>query len=161
MDEAVIPVRVQRPTDQDQAARALGLDVAGVLRYQLSVLDREDRLESGTGSRFNEFMADRSERDAAIQASVLRSLQMAVTPPHFAILKALHGPRHLSPRALADETGLSMLTVHENISDLVSAGLATKVPEADQAAITSAGGVIVEIVSQAVRVAGRDLDEAG
>ncbi len=159
MDEQVIPVRVQRPADKDVAARALGLEVAGVLRYQMSVLDREDRLESGTGSWLSAFVADGAARERAVRQSVLRTLQMAVNRDYFDILEALVGPGHLRTTALAEASGLGRLTVHERVSDLVSAGLVNKVPEADQVAITPAGMVVVELVLKAVAFAEQDLED--
>ncbi len=161
MGESIIPLpsRVQRGGTEDLAARAIGLDVAGVLRYHMSVLDREDRLESGTGEWRSSFLADRPQRDQAVRESVLRTLQMAVDSDYFGILEALSGPGSLRTVDLAKESGLGRLTLHERVSDLVSGGLATKVPEADQVAITPAGAAVVELVRKAVAVAGRDLEE--
>ena len=42
----------------DPTAVALGMDVAGMLRYQIGVIDREDRLESGTGNWKETFRED-------------------------------------------------------------------------------------------------------
>lgn len=153
------PIRIERAPDDDPAARAIGLDVAGVLRYQIAVLDREDRLESGTGSWRTSFAEDRAERHRTVRESVLRTFQMAVNREYFDILEALSKPGHLATADLAAKLDVGRLTIHERVSDLVSAGLATKVPEADQVAITAAGVVIVDLVREAVVVAGRDLKE--
>ncbi len=153
------PIRIERVPDDDPTASAIGLDVAGVLRYQMAVLDREDRLESGTGSWRASFAADRTERHRAVRESVLRTFQMAVNREYFCILEALSKSGQLQMPDLANELDLGRLTVHERVSDLVSAGLATKVPEADQVAITASGVAIVELIRGAVVVAGRDLKE--
>ncbi len=153
------PIEIERVPDDDPTAHAIGLDVAGVLRYQIAVLDREDRLESGTGTWKASFADDRTKRRRAVRESVLRTLQMAVNREYFCILEALLKSGQLRMPDLATELDLGRLTVHERVSDLVSAGLATKVPEADQVAITSSGVAIVELVRGAVVVAGRDLKE--
>ena len=153
------PIRIERVPDDDPSASAIGLDVAGVLRYQMAVLDREDRLESGTGSWKASFVDDRAERHRAVRESVLRTFQMAVNREYFCILEALSESGQLQMPDLAKELDFGRLTVHERVSDLVSAGLATKVPEADQVAITASGVAIVELVRGAVVVAGRDLKE--
>jgi DNA-binding HxlR family transcriptional regulator len=161
LGESVIPLptRAGEAKGESHAGRALGLDVAGILRYQLSVLDREDRLESGTGAWRESFLADRAERRATARESVLRSLQMATDARYFGILEALAGPGHLRTADLAERGGLDRLTLQERVSDLVSAGLVTKVPEADQVSITAGGAAVVELVREATTVAERDVEE--
>ncbi len=155
------PVRMQSAVEDDATARALGLDVAGIVKYHMSVLDREDRLESGTGDWRTAFLGDAAERQATARGSVLRTLQMAVDVRYFVILEELKGPGHLKTGDLAQRAGIGKLTLQERVSDLVSAGLATKVPEADQVSITSAGAVVVELVHGAAAVAVRDMKEGG
>ena len=163
MGESTIPMpkRVETPEVDDLTARAIGQEVAGIVRYHMSVLDREDRLESGTGDWRSSFMGDATDRNATARGSVLRTLQMAVDERYFAILEALAGPGHLKTADLAERSGIGRLTLHERVSDLVSAGLATKVPEADQVSISSAGAVVVELVREATVVAARDIEEGG
>jgi hypothetical protein len=126
--EISIPLSIQGAREDDAAARAIGMDVAGVLRYQISVLDREDRLEAGTSN-----------------------------PECFSILEALHGPQNLTTVQLVEETGLGRLTLQERIGDLVSAGLASKVPEADQVVITSGGHSVTELIVRAAGIAAQEL----
>ena len=163
MGEATIPMptRVDTPEVDDLTARAVGLDVAGILRYHMSVLDREDRLESGTGDWRGSFLGDAAQRQATARQSVLRTLQMAVDVRYFTILEELAGPGHLKTGELAERVGIGKLTLQERVSDLVSAGLATKVPEADQISISSAGAAVVELVHGAAAVAVRDMREGG
>lgn len=159
MGESVIPMpsRIDTGSSDDRVAQAIGLDVSGVMRYQMAVLDREDRLESGTGSWKATFDTDNEARGRAVRSSVLRTLRMAFDAEYFDILEALSSSGGLRSEALATATNIGKLTVHERVSDLVSAGLATKVPEADQVAITASGAAVVELVRAAAAVAGRDL----
>jgi DNA-binding HxlR family transcriptional regulator len=156
-----MPKRAETPEPDDLTARAVGLEVSGIVKYHMSVLDREDRLESGTGDWRSTFMSDADDRLATAQGSVLRTLQMAVDARYFVILEQLAGPGHLKTADLAERAGVGSLTLHERVSDLVSAGLATKVPEADQVSISSAGAVVVELVHGAAEVAARDMREGG
>jgi DNA-binding HxlR family transcriptional regulator len=156
-----MPKRLATPEVDDLTARAVGLDVAGIVRYHMSVLDREDRLESGTGEWRQSFMGDSADRLATAQGSVLRTLQMAVDERYFVILEELAGPGHLKTGELSQRAGIGRLTLHERVSDLVSAGLVSKIPEADQVSISSAGAVVVELVHGAADVAARDMREGG
>lgn len=161
MADATIPMpeRIVTVPDDDLAARAIGLDVAGMLRYQMAVLDREDRLESGSGTWRDGFVEDATERQDAARTSVLRAMQMAVTSEYYAILDALYDDGHRKMPDVADALNIGALTLQERVSDLVSAGLANKMPEANQAAITPSGAAVVNLVRGAVAVADRDLRE--
>ena len=88
MGESIIPMpkRVETPEVDDGTARAVGREVASIVTYHLSVLDREDRLESGTGEWRQSFMDDAADRLDTAQGSVLRTLHMAVDERYFAIL---------------------------------------------------------------------------
>lgn len=159
MAEDPTPLQIQRAPQLDPTARALGRDVAGVLRYQIAVLDREDRLESGTGDWKESFRTDATARELAVKESVLRTCQIALNPECFRILEALRGPENMTTAELVAGTGLGRLTLQERTADLVSAGLAAKVPEADQVVGTAAGGAIVDLIGRAVAVAARELAE--
>jgi hypothetical protein len=152
-----VPLQIQRTREDDLTARAIGMDVAGVLRYQISVLDREDRLESGTGNWKSDFRSDSTERGLAARESVLRTMQIASNPECFSILEALHESENLSTGQLVEATGLGRLPLQERVGDLVSAGLASKVPEADQVLITSGGHAVMELINRAVAVATHEL----
>jgi len=155
--ESSIPLHIQSAREDDLTARAIGMDVAGVLRYQISVLDREDRLESGTGDWKGSFRSDPTERELAARESVLRTMQIVSNPECFSILEALHGPENLTTSQLVEATGLGKLPLQERIGDLVSAGLASKVPEADQVLITSGGHAVTELINRAIAVAAHEL----
>lgn len=157
MDEDLTPLQIEGVRRDDPTAVALGRDVAGMLRYQIGVIDREDRLESGTGNWKESFREDAAERYLAARESVLRTIQVASNPECFSILEALLGPENLTTGQLSEATGLGRLTLGERIGDLVSAGLVSKVPEADQVLITSGGSALVELVTASVAVAAREL----
>jgi len=123
----------------------------------MGVLDREDRLESGTGSWKESFDADPTARHLAARESVLRTIQIASNPECFSILEALHTPENLSTGELVETTGLGRLTLQERVGDLVSAGLVSKVPEADQVRITTGGHALAELIRRAVAVTAHDL----
>lgn len=161
MGESLLPMpeRVDAPLEESAVARAIGLDVAGVLRYQIAVLDREDRLESGTGDWRSTFTSDLPARSEAVRQSVLRTLRMALDGSYFPILAALAPEGHVRTGDLASQCEMGRLTLQERVADLVSAGLATKVPEADQVAITGAGAAVVDLVSTAVGVAVRHVGD--
>ncbi len=157
MDEGSTPLHIESARDDDPTARALGLDIAGILRYQIGVLDRENRLEAGTGDWKESFRSDPTARHLAARESVLRTFQIASNPECFSILEALHGPQNLTTNQLVEATGLGRLTLQERVGDLVSSGLVSKVPEADQVVISSGGHAMAELVRRAIAVTAHDL----
>lgn len=159
MADGSTPLQIRSAPEEDSTARAIGRDVAGVLRYQIAVIDREDRLESGTGDWKESFRADVTSRDLAARESVLRTFQIAANPECYSILEALREPQNLTTSQLVEATGLGKLTLQERTADLVSAGLASKVPEADQVVCTAAGSAIVDLLDRAVAVASHELAE--
>jgi predicted transcriptional regulator len=154
-----MPERIDDAPQEDLAARAIGLGVAGMLSYQMAVLDREDRLESGSGAWREGFVGDADQRRAAARGSVLRAIQMAVASEYFEILDALYDDGHSKMPDIAKTLNIGALTLQERVSDLVSAGLANKIPEANQVAITPAGAAVVTLVRGAAVIADRDLRE--
>lgn len=164
MSESV-PVSIGRPSDRDEEGfteiagpgEAIGHAVAGMLRHLVAVLDREDRLEAGTGAWLGGYMADPERADGAVRSSVLRALRMAVDPVAFRILDTLHGVVGLPIAELAALADLDDLAAAELVSDLVSAGLVVKLPEAGQVAGTAAGAAIVDMVRTATATGAADL----
>lgn len=84
-------------------------------------------------------------------------MQIASNPECFSVLEALHRSENLSTGQLVEATGLGRLPLQERVGDLVSAGLVSKVPEADQVLITSGGHAVAELIDRAAAVAARDL----
>lgn len=130
-----------------------------MLRYQMAVLDREDRLESGSGAVRDDLLGDAAERNAAAREAVLRAVQIAVSGDYYGILDALYDTGHAKTADVALTVGVGALTIQARVADLVSAGLVNKIPEANQVAITPSGAAVVTIVRGAVAVADKGLQE--
>ncbi len=124
----------------------------------MSVIDREDRLESGTGDWLDSFRGEPGERKSAARESVLRALRMASDATNFSILQSLQDGVGTPIEDLVAKTGLTRLALAERVGDLVSAGLAAKLPEANQIAGVPAGTAIVGVVEAAVGQAARSID---
>ncbi len=123
-----------------------------MLRYLVAVIDREDRLEVGSGAWKASFVGDLEARRRSVTEAVLRALHMAADATNFAILQALADGTGRPVDAIAADVGLPRPAVDQRISDLVSAGLVSKVPEAAQVVATEAATVFVAVVAEAVRV---------
>jgi hypothetical protein len=132
-----------------------------MLDYLIGVIDREDRLESGTGAWRSEFSADEKAAPEAVRGSVLRQLRMATDADNFALLEILDGEDGASAGDLAAKLDVGRLSLAERISDLVSAGLVVKLPEADQVRATGAARALVRLVADAAAVGARDLRSRG
>ena len=144
-------------TEQGDLSGPLGLGAAQTLSYLIAVLDREDRLESGTGEWLTDFRSDEAAGREAVREGVLRALGMAADPTNFRILEALSAAGSVGTGSLADTVGLGELPLGHRVGDLVSSGLATKQPETNHVAATGAGIAIVEMVHQAVTEGARAL----
>jgi hypothetical protein len=131
-------------------ASSLGQAAFALLSYLIGVIDREDRLESGTGLFKQELSDDPEARRRAVEDSVLRTLRMAVDPDNFHMLEILARSSHATTSFLSTNIGLPRLAVEERISDLVSAGLAAKVFASGQVAATDIGGALVGLIREAV-----------
>ena len=141
----------------DDLARILGESAADMMRLYLAVIDREDRLESGTGEWLASFRDRPGERESAARESVLRALRMASDATNFGILQSLNDGVGTPIEDLIRATGLDRLALAERIGVLVSAGLAAKLPEANQVVGVPAGSVIVRLVETAAGHASKDL----
>ncbi len=140
-------------------AEPVGRAVAGMLRHLMRVLDREDRLESGTGDWLEGLRAGGGAGAAAVRQGVLRAVRIASDSTNFVILTELTHAESLTRTALADRLGIPELSVSERVGDLVSAGLAVKVSEANQIVATAAGRALTEWVQRAVVAGAASLDE--
>ena len=125
--------------------------IAGRLRSLVSVIDRLDRLESGTGdwlSGFNE-----NELENAAHEMTLRTLRTGSDTINFTILKALAADQSVTIPDLIQATSLQRLALTERLNDLVQVGLATRLIDTNHAQITDAGVNFVQMIegiSQAV-----------
>ncbi len=137
----------------------LGDTAADVLRLHMSVIDREDRLESGTGEWKSAFIDDGDARDSAAREAVLRALRTAFDPVNFEILGLLNPNVGTPIEQLSQACGIGRLSLAERIGDLVSAGLVSKIPEANQVAGSALGAFLVDLVSRAGEAGGRQLGQ--
>ena len=142
----------------DDSAEPVGRGVAAMLRHLVAVLDREDRLESGTGDWLTNFRADADAATDSVREGVLRALRLAGDGTNFRILEELADSEGVSREALARRLGLTELSLSERVGDLVTAGLAVKVSEANQVAGTAAGVALTNWIRRAVQVGGKTLE---
>ncbi|HSL25966.1 MAG TPA: hypothetical protein VLA54_06745 [Acidimicrobiia bacterium] len=136
-------------TPPSPVAVPLGAAAAGVLEYLIQVVDREDRLESGSGRFREDLAADHDSRKRAVEEAVLRLLRLAADPLNYRILEGLTGEAAFDASGLASLTGLPRLSIEERVADLVSAGLAAKVA-GGRVAVTGAGMALVGLIREAV-----------
>lgn len=156
--EGSTPVSIGKaPTSSEDLARILSESATDVMGLYASVIDREDRLESGTGEWLSSFRGEPGERESAARESVLRTLRMASDATNYSILSSLTDGIGTPIEELARTTGLNRLSLAERIGDLVSAGLAAKLPEANQVVGVPAGAAIVRIVEAAADAAAKDV----
>jgi biotin operon repressor len=156
-----VPIDIPRREPLEPIATSLGLAAAGMLDYLIGVIDREDRLESGTGAWRSGFAAEEGAAAEAVRSSVLRQLRLATDADNFAVLEALADAQGMSAADLAAQLGIGRLPLAERISDLVSAGLVVKLPEVDQVRSTEAGRMLVSLIADAVAAGARDLRRRG
>src|SRR3990172_2032961 len=115
------------------------------LRDIARMLDRLDRLESGTG----EWLAAQGEgalREAAADMT-LRPLRAAADPANFAILSFLSSHTSAPMAELEKATGLGRLALNERVNDLVQVGLAGRNIDTDHVQGTAASVALVGLIS--------------
>ena len=130
----------------NQATVAAGL--AGRLRSLSIVLDRLDRLESGSGA----WLADFNEKELpeAAQMMTLRALGTVADPANYALLRTLASGESNKLGDLMAVTGNGRLPLSERLNDLVQVGLASRLIDTDHAQITAAGAALVELIDEIV-----------
>lgn len=131
------------PADDDFIGAIAG-GLAGRLRSLVAVLDRLDRLESGSGSWLSTF--DNDELPEAATELTLRTLRTVADPNNFALLSALATSDSRSIGQLMEITGFGRLALSEQLNDLVQVGLATRLIDTDHAQITTAGASMVRLI---------------
>lgn len=133
------------PTDDDFISGIAG-GLAGRLRSLVAVLDRLDRLESGTGTWLSTLEDD--ELPEAATELTLRTLRTVADPNNFALLRALSTRDSCSIGQLMEITGFGRLALSEQLNDLVQVGLATRLIDTDHAQITAAGASMIRLVEE-------------
>jgi hypothetical protein len=124
----------------------LSTALAGRLRDIARMLDRLDRLESGTGA----WLAGQGDSALAQAAGemTLRALRAAADPTNFRILQALSAGASAPTAQLEEACGLGRLALNERLNDLVQVGLAGRNIDTDQAQITAAGAAVVQWIDE-------------
>jgi len=141
-----------------QGLTDLSLALAMRLRDIARMLDRLDRLESGTG----EWLAAQGEgalREAATDMT-LRALRAAADPTNFAILTFLSAHTSAPMAELEKSTGLGRLALNERVNDLVQVGLAGRNVDTDHVQGTAAGAALVGLVNNIGEATAKKLAEA-
>ena len=142
---------------------ALGLnDLAFTLALRLRdiarMLDRLDRLESGTG----EWLAAQGDGalTEAAREMTLRALRVAADPTNFAILTFLSQHTSAPMAELEKASGLGRLALTERVNDLVQVGLAGRNIDTDHVQGTAAGAALVGLISSISQTTAKKLAEA-
>ncbi|HKZ83661.1 MAG TPA: hypothetical protein VJ793_08395 [Anaerolineae bacterium] len=141
-------------TGPNDLALALALRLRDIAR----MLDRLDRLESGTG----EWLLSQGEGALAEAARemTLRAFRIAADPANFVILAFL-STRTAAPIAeLEKASGLGRLALSERVNDLVQVGLAGRNIDTDQVQGTAAGAALVGLIEGVRQATAKKLAEA-
>ena len=141
-----------------QGLTELSSTLALRLRDIARMLDRLDRLESGTG----EWLASQGEaalREAATDMT-LRALRAAADPANFAILSFLSSHTSAPMAELEKATGLGRLALTERVNDLVQVGLAGRNIDTDHVQGTAASAALVGLVNNIGEATAKKLAEA-
>jgi len=115
------------------------------LRDIARLMDRLDRLESGTG----EWLASQKngELSSAATEMTLRALRLASDPMNFSILVFLSAHTSSPLADLEKGIGLGRLAMIERVNDLVQVGLAARNIDTDQVQGTAAGAAVVGLIN--------------
>ncbi len=122
--------------------------LAGRLRSLVMVIDRLDRLESGSGAWLAKF--NDAELTESATALTLRALNTVSDQTNYTILKTLSTSESQAMSYLIETTGYGRLHLSERLNDLVQVGLAMRLIDTDHAQITAAGGAMVRLVEQMI-----------
>ncbi len=138
----------------DDLALALALRLRDIAR----MLDRLDRLESGTGA----WLASQQGGDwvAGAIEMTLRALRIAADPTNFAILAFLSKHTTTPIAELEQAAGLGRLALSERMSDLTQVGLAGRNIDTDQVQATAAGAALVGLIDSIGEATAKKLAEA-
>jgi hypothetical protein len=138
-----------------QGLSDLSSALAARLRDLARLLDRIDRLESGTG----EWLASQSEDDlrAAADEMTLRALRTVADPTNFSILTFLSTHESAPLAELESATGLGRLALSERVNDLVQIGLAGRNIDTDHVQSTAGGAALVGLINGIGETTAREL----
>ncbi len=137
-------------------------DLSSALAFRLRdiarMVDRLDRLESGTG----EWLATQHPDDwlAAATEMTLRAFRTAADPMNFAILRHLSEHTSVPISDLEQAIGLVRLALNERVNDLVQIGLAARHIDTDHVQGTTAGTALVGLITGISQTTAKKLIEA-
>ncbi|MBI3764804.1 MAG: hypothetical protein HY260_23435 [Chloroflexi bacterium] len=140
-----------------QGLQDLSTALALRLRDIARMIDRLDRLESGTGA----WLASQQngELNSAAREMTLRSLRAAADATNFAILSFLSTHTTASTAELETASGLGRLAVTERLNDLVQVGLVGRNIDTDQVQGTAAGAALMGLIENISGATARKLTE--
>jgi hypothetical protein len=128
------------------------------LRDLTRLLDRLDRLESGTGEWLTTH-TPADMQDAALDMT-LRALRVAADPTNFSILVYLAANSTATLPALEEASGLKRLALNERVNDLIQVGLAARNIDTDQTQLTAGGAALVALIESIGAATAEKLAEA-
>ena len=128
------------------------------LRDITRMMDRLDRLESGTG-QWAASLQD-SELKSASTEMTLRALRVTSDPTNFALLALLSTHESASTASLEKLTTMGRLALIERVNDLIQVGLAARNIDTDQVQITAAGAALVGLINSISDTTAKKLEEA-
>ena len=141
-----------------QGLNDLSYALALRLRDLARMLDRLDRLESGTGAWLE--AQQNGELRAAANEMTLRALRAAADPTNFAVLTFLSAHAAAPTAELEQATGLGRLALTERLNDLAQVGLAGRNIDTDQVQGTAAGAALVGLINSISEATAQKLAEA-
>ena len=137
-------------------------DLSSVLALRLRdiarMLDRLDRLESGTG-KWLAAQDDAALKEAAREMT-LRALRVAADPINFAILNHLAVHSSVPLADLETAARLSRLALSERVSDLVQVGLAGRNIDTNHVQVTPASAALAAWINNIGEATTKKLAEA-
>ena len=131
---------------RDDVVTQIAGGLAGRLRSLVMVIDRLDRLESGSGKWMSRFAT--AELESAASEMTLRAFRTSADATNFAILHTLAAQESWAMRHLIEVVGNGRLTLSERLNDLVQVGLVARMIDTDHVQITAAGANIVQLLNE-------------
>ncbi len=141
-----------------QGLSDLSASLALRLRDLTRLLDRLDRLESGSGEWLTTHTAA-DMQDAALDMT-LRALRVAADPTNFSILVYLATGATATLIDLEKASGLGRLSLNERLNDLIQVGLAGRNIDTDQTQLTAGGAALVTLIESIGAATAEKLAEA-
>ena len=117
------------------------------LRDIARMMDRLDRLESGTGEWMASLNASRGEIKSASTEMTLRALRVVSDPTNFALLSFLATHESAPTASLEKSVNIGRLALIERVNDLIQVGLAARNIDTDQIQNTAAGAAVVGLIN--------------